>query len=112
MRLRFEKNLRIACDLLTLCHTLGATDYKMDLSTKDGCTQFIIRANILHLKPGALSEMNESLSVPRQHEIEQNYWALSSEVESAELTLVGMMLDNVTIEHANGMLTITASRFD
>jgi hypothetical protein len=55
--------------------------------------------------------MRESLSIQRQHELEEYYWQLAGESDcDDELTLIGAMIDEATLELVDGNLHITLIR--
>lgn len=113
MKLKFMKNIRIINDLLCYCHNIGATDYDIHFSPTHDTASFIIRAKIPDIPPNALEKLNATLKLPRVHEVEQNYWELGgigNPDDSAELTLISMMLDESYAVYEDGVLIISANR--
>lgn len=113
MKPYLEKNLRIINELVTYCHWLGAEKYDIHFNHEaDHCT-IEISCAIASVDPDDLQELEDVLNLPRQREIEQNYWELSGDSElEGELTLVGMMVDKATVTYSGGVLHISALRIE
>ncbi|WRS28982.1 hypothetical protein U6B65_14900 (plasmid) [Oscillospiraceae bacterium MB08-C2-2] len=113
MKFKFEKQLRIIEDLMTYCHFLGSHDMNVDLKATEGASHFIIRAHIPQVSSQVLDEIRLELNRPRQQEVEQNYWGLTSEAETDfSLMLVGVMVDESQVDYNDGILTIHTIRYD
>lgn len=111
MNNRFEKTLRILTDLLGYCRYLGATRFHTDFSMERDKTIVSISAKIEKITSQQLEELDTDLRIPRQPEVEQNYWNISgNEDVGADLSLVGMMVDESHIEYANNQLDIHVER--
>ena len=114
MELELEKSMRIISDLVSYCGCEGATEVSMHLKRiDDHSTSMSVSAPVRDLHPDKLDIIRQTLSAPRQHEIEQDFWELSGETEfGAELSLVAAMIDDASVEYANGQLHIYARRDD
>ncbi len=114
MKFKFEKNMRIIADLIAYCHKLGAVDYHVDMSLGKEVSVYQISCPIATISLEKLEELCENLNAPRQHEIEQNYWGLSGDMDTGqtELELVGMMVDEANITYENGTLSIVVRRIE
>ena len=113
MKTDFEKNMHIASDLLAYCHLKGATEYHFDMTAKDGASVFLIKAGPADIPAKEMERLREMLNMPRQREIEQDYWALMGESEDyCELTLVGMMCDEASVDYRDRELIIAVKRRD
>ena len=111
MKIEFEKNMMIASELLSYCHLRGAEEYHLDVKQTDRETVFTIKASPARIPEEDMEPLRKKLGAPRQREIEQDFWELSGESESySELTLVGMMSDDVDIEYDGQTLSITIQR--
>ena len=111
MKVEFEKHMHIAGELLSYCHSKGATEYHLDVKGLSDGTAFTISASPAVISDSDMELLNKKLSVPRQKEMEQNYWELSGESEtSSELLLVGMMVDEVEVSYDGIALTIRLKR--
>ena len=111
MKLKFEKNMRILNDLLGFLHYKGAHSSHMDMEMRPEKSVIVVSAPLPGMPEEELSQLSLILNVPRQREVEQNYWNISGEEDmDAELTLVGMMVDTADIIYQNGTLTITVER--
>lgn len=114
MKFRFEKLTRIISELLTYCHQLGAVDYDAHMDTQDGVVHIHICCTIpTFISERTLKELETELNRTRQHEIEQNYWGLSGDMEPGnELTLVGMMVDKAIVTRDGDKLSIRCLRVE
>lgn len=111
MKLRYEKNIRIMNDLLGYCHYLGAHTFQMDLDMQPAVSHITVRADVSHIAPGEVESLSRLLNLPRQREVEQNYWNISGEEEiDTELTLAAVMIDSAEVSYAGGELTISVHR--
>jgi len=107
----FAKNVRIINDLMFFCNKLGVTDCEVSLKLKDNIYHCNIKCAIFYLNKMIIDELRQTLSRPRQKEIEQSFWGLSGEDDiETELTLVGMMVDEVSIEYDGEELNIHCMR--
>jgi len=113
MKTKFEKTLRITGDLMLYCHHHGATEFNTNIVESNGSITFVIHALPVDLTADQLEGLKKRLDVPRQREIEQDYWELMGESEDfPELTLVGMLCDEVNIYYKDRVITITLLRID
>lgn len=113
MKLRYEKSIRILNDLLGYCHFLGGDVLHSDLELLDGLTRVRVVAELPHPGEEEMDCIRRLLGMPRQREIEQNYWNISGEEEiEGELSLVGMMTDRYDIHYEAGALRITVERLE
>lgn len=113
MSLNLEKVLRIVNDLVGFCYAEGGEEFQIFIKHDKSVSSLTISSPIANLSPQIVEELAHELDLPRQHEIEQNYWELSGEAElSGELTLVGMMIDEAKVGYRDGVLYIHAIRRD
>lgn len=112
MKHKFQKHLHILSDLMAYFHSFGAADYEMGLTEEAHGTSFRIRAAVTRFTAEDLDELREVLAIPRQPEVEHDYWELSGESDDCELTLTSMMLDSAEVTYEDGILTITAMRLE
>ena len=113
MKFEFEKKMHIMSDLVNYCHMLGGNDFKIEMSTKEGIFHCHIYCLVPQLPDEILDELIRDLSIPRQKEIEQNFWGLSGELDpETELTLVGMMVDRAEVEYKDGQLRVHCLRVE
>ncbi|GAB6168402.1 hypothetical protein JCM1393_08620 [Clostridium carnis] len=111
MKFKFEKNLRIISELITYFHKLGTEDVHIDMGSGEDSSYFFISGKVIDMPSEELENLNRILNTDRQHEVEQYYWHLGGESElDCELSLVGMMIDNVDIIYENEVLTIKILR--
>ena len=111
MKLEFEKKMHIAGDLLSYCHMKGADEFHIDMSSANGVTVFKIKASPADISAEETEQLIEMLNMPRDKELENDYWTLAGESENfTELALVGAMTDSADMEYSDKVLTITLKR--
>jgi len=118
-----EKCMRIINDLVAYCHSNGAEEFNVTLrrfasegngggAAKKDVTEINVACPMPPIPEAEYESFVAKLNLPRQHEIEHDYWELSGESEmSSELSLVGMMIDEAEVRYEGGKLHITARRF-
>lgn len=98
MNIQVEKCMKIISNLVAFCHQGGSCDYDMHLECGEGSALMELSLPASGLSEDRLAVLKAELSLPRQREVEFNYWELSGEMESDDdLTLLGMMVDEVSI---------------
>ena len=113
MKFKFEKGVRIVCDLISHCYHAGALDYHIDMRIRKDISVYHISAPVPKMTEEDAARLRETLNTPRQREVEQNYWGLSGEPETgSELVLAGMMVDEAIVDLTDGVLTIIAKRLE
>lgn len=112
MSLELEKSMRIINDLVSCCYHQGAEEFRIYLKhNEDASTKMQVACPIEGVTSEALEEMRRVLHLPRQREVEQQYWELSGETEfSGELSLVGAMSDQADVTYEDNVLCITVKR--
>lgn len=113
MKFKFEKNLKIVNELVVYFHKLGNSDVHIDLTCDKNSSYFKISGTVPNLSSEELDNLNKTLNTPRQHEVEHYYWNLSGECEfDSELSLIGMMVNDVKVDYVDDVLTINVIRED
>lgn len=111
MKLEYEKSVRILNDLMGYCHFLGAYHMQVEFDLQATQTCIIVNADVPHITEKQAHELEKLLNMPRQHEVEQNYWNISGEEEiSTEITLAAMMIDNAKVVLEDKRLHIWVQR--
>ena len=106
-----KKNIRIVDELISYCYLKGAHHISINLDVDNDIMAFTLKCNITSLTKGDLDYLDTSLTVPRCHEMEEYYWELAGDTEGEnELSLVGMMIDDVFIDFTEDILTIKVKR--
>jgi len=112
-KINFEKTMKIASELLSYCHHFGATEFHLDVVEKDKCVTLVIRASPDVIPDEDMDRLKVALSAPRHRDIEQDYWELIGDSEDCfELTLLGMLCDESSVEYDGQSIAITLKRFD
>ena len=108
-----EKSLRIVSDLAAFCGANGADKYEITLDHEDAAVYKInVNAFMPPLAPEVMKKFSEQLNLPRQRDLEQDFWELTGESEmTCEISLDGMMIDSAEVEYAEGALRIHALRY-
>ena len=114
MSLELEKSMRIISDLVSFCYYEGAEEFEIYLKhNADESTKMRVSCRIEQMEPDKVEEIRQMLRIPRQHEVEQDYWELSGETEfSGELALVGAMSDRAEVTYKDEKLCIKVYRDD
>lgn len=113
MRLRYEKTIRIVTDLLGYCRYLGAWEFDTNFKLLPGKTIIVVKAEVASMNNTQFDELHVNLHIPRQPEVEQNYWnVMGNEDTEPDLSLVGMMVDVSEVHYQNGILTISVERWE
>jgi len=113
MKTRFKKIIVIADELLSFCHHHGAKEFHLDITEGNDFVSLVINANLEKFSEPELESLRNRLGAPRRREVEQDYWELIGESESScEMTLLGMLCDETSVEYDGGRLTIKLMRSD
>ena len=113
MKFKVEKNLKIITELMSFCYHFSAKDITVNIKTIDNTSNIILDAVIEKFPKDDYDNLVQTLSIPRQHEVEQYYWQLSGESEfDCELSLIGMMVDSANISYENNKLHIELQRLE
>jgi len=110
-----EKCMRIVGDIVGFCHFEGAEDTQISIShdKNNNASCIAISCPIPDLSSNTVSYLADKLNLPRQHEVEHDYWLLDGDSEMpSELTLTGMMIDSAEVTYENGVLSIRITRED
>lgn len=103
--------MRIVTDLMGFLRFKGASAFHMDMEMTPEKSVITVSAPVPGLANADVDQISRILNVPRQREVEQNYWNVSGEEGmDAELTLAGVMTDSADVKYEGGVLTVTAER--
>lgn len=106
-----QKNIRILDELTSYCYLKGAEHISINLDVENDLMIFTLKCHVPNLTNNDLDYLETSLNVPRCHEMEEYYWELTGDTEGEnELSLVGMMIDEVCINFEESLLTIEVKR--
>ncbi len=113
MKMRYEKNIRILTDILGHFFYLGGCHFTTDIRMAQHSTTLKVTGDIKGLMPSQVEQISRLLNIPRQRDMEQNYWNLSGEEEiDGELSLAGMMVDRAEVSYDGSLLSVTVERFE
>ena len=114
MKIKFQKIMNIASELLAYCQNHGATEFHLNIKEVPGAVTLSIKAVSETITKDELEFLEAALSTPRQREVEQAFWELIGETDNnPELQLVGMLCDEAIINYDDlGTLTIELKRLD
>ena len=103
-------NIKIISELLAFYMHRGATDVDINLKEEKDKVTICISALISTINQDEFDSIIKLLNNPRQHELESYYWQLSGEDEDNDLSLVGVMIDNVEYKYEKDTLTLIITR--
>ncbi len=112
MSLELTKGMRMLGDLVSYLYYEGAKDFEMRLKhEKDSATEIRLSCLMAGLNPAKLDMIRRMLQVPRQREVEQNFWELSGEMDfGGEIALAGVMSDRAEVNYIGEKLSVTLYR--
>ncbi|MFV0361860.1 MAG: hypothetical protein ACK5LL_02050 [Suipraeoptans sp.] len=111
MKYNLEKTTQVINDLIIFCHELGASHFESEIVQKTEHTYFCLKSHVPELDPKILKHLKHDLMQDRQHEVEEMYWSIIYDsANPIELTTIGMMLDDVTVDYIDGVLIINGHR--
>ncbi len=105
-------NLKIISEIMAFYMSNGAKDVDINLKLEDNYVTICLSSAINPLEQEYLNEIIEHLNTPRQHELESYYWQLSGEDEDSDLSMVGIMIDEVQYKYEGDRLTLTLTRYN
>ncbi|MBU3093787.1 hypothetical protein K2F40_16430 [Clostridium sp. CM028] len=98
-----QRNIKIVTELMGYCYKHGSDNVHIDISKENKKIIIFIRAQLSFISKENLELLEESLTAPRCHEMEEYYWNLTGDSDTCtELTLVGMMIDESHINYVDG----------
>jgi len=112
MRHEIKKIAKMADELITFYMAYHPKDIKIDIKNEEGRTRILVDAYHLENKEEVIEKLEDFLSSPREHEFEEYYWELAGESEhSAELYLVGTMVDEGSIRYDEEKISVELIRY-
>ena len=113
MKMRYENNIRILTDILGHFFYLGGCHFTTDIKMSPHSTELTVTGRIKDLSSAQVDHLKRLLSIPRQKDMEQNYWNLSGEEEiDGELSLAGMMVDTAEVTYDGSLLIVRVERYE
>lgn len=111
MKHEIKKVSKILDELVTFFFLNHAEE--LDISVQRTADAYVLKlhTNSIECSSERIDRIHSYLKAQRQTEIESYYWQLAGETEdSAELSLVGMMIDEATVEFHDKELTLYLKR--
>ena len=91
---------KIVDELLTYLMSIGASN--VNLNIKDEKNRYRISAESNYIQENneqKIKKLIKCIKCPKQEEMEEYYWELAGECDvDTELTLIGMMVDNIEMD--------------
>ncbi len=88
---------------MSYCYSHGSYNVHIDINKKNKKIIIFIKAEINYISEENIEILKKSLNSPRLHEMEEYYWNLTGDTDTgSELTLVGMMIDEATVNYEDG----------
>lgn len=111
MKNEHKKNIKLVNEIMLLCFKLGADNINIDFKTIENKSIITINAKIISLSNNDLKIIKNLLSTPRRKDMEEYYWNLNGDDENNyELSLVGMMTDEVHVDYHKDILYLKLIR--
>ena len=112
----FDKDMRIAGEVLAYCNLHDATEFHLDINITKEATCLTITASPANISEHELEQLTMRLQAPRRREMEQDFWGLggsggSSDIIS-ELHLIGMMVDDAAVTLNDKNLVVKLKRLN
>ncbi|NEU06532.1 MULTISPECIES: hypothetical protein [Clostridium] len=108
-----QRNMRIINEIMLYCLNIGCKNVNVNFSKLSDRVVINLASEIEDLSKESIDKMYFLLSTPRKPEIEEYYWLLNGgDDTNSELSLVGMMTDEISINYTNNILTINLIRLN
>jgi len=102
---------RIIDELVTYFFTMGATDINVRVKEEEDRFVIFLKTNYTDKNKDKLDKLVRYLECDKQEEMEEYYWELAGDSDvDTELTLVGMMTDEVEIDIGEDEINIVLYR--
>ncbi|OPL07656.1 MAG: hypothetical protein AVO33_04190 [delta proteobacterium ML8_F1] len=113
MKHEIKKISRIVDELTTLFLKEDTNEVDFSIKILPEQTRITISAHATHFTEADVEQLKNILGAQRQYEVEEYYWQLAGECDDIdhELTLVGAMVDEATVEIKEGSLFIELIRY-
>lgn len=106
-----QRNARIAEELILFAYKYGAENINLNIKNNAHETIIAIEATNVNLDKETIETITNLLNVPRCIEMEEYYWNLTGESDmDSELSLIGVMSDEVLINITSNILKIEIVR--
>ncbi|KAB3528792.1 hypothetical protein [Alkaliphilus serpentinus] len=107
-----SRSIRIVDEIMNYAIHRGARDCHIMIDDKDDHqVEICITCKPIELSVEELTELRESLEIPRQEPVEEYSWELVGENQQYhELNIIGMMTDDSTVEYIDSCLKIRLIR--
>jgi hypothetical protein len=106
-----KKTTKIMDEVTSFFMANGSTEISIKVSNKGNYTSVTFEVEDSKLSIGELDEIEDSLSIPRQEDVEEYYWQLNGADETeSEFDLIGMMIDSYTLEVSGSKLRLELFR--
>lgn len=94
-----KKITKIMDEVTSYFMSKGSEEIQIKVSSKDTYMSVAFLVEDSTLSKGDLDEIEDSLSIPRQEDVEEYYWQLNGAGETeSEFDLIGMMIDSYTLK--------------
>lgn len=102
MRHLRQRNIKIINELMNFLIKIGCENIHLDYHMGNHNLYLDFHCLIESLDEKYIKTMKTLLNVPRRHDMEEYYWELTGDDDlDTELSLVGMMIDEVSISYEN-----------
>ena len=106
-----KKTTKIVDEVTSYFMARGSKEIEIKVSDRGEYMSVIFIIEDSRLSIGELDEIEDSLSMPRQEDVEEYYWQLNGADETeSEFDLIGMMIDSYTLETDGAKLRLELLR--
>ncbi|HRV97166.1 MAG TPA: hypothetical protein P5201_01135 [Aminobacteriaceae bacterium] len=100
--MKYERHVvsRIVSELMNFFFSMGARDFSSHVIRNEDRFEICVESDYAGNPTTKIREMTRLLRMPRAREMEEYSWSLSGDISTGqEIYLVGIMTDDVTVEH-------------
>ena len=103
---------KIVDELINYLFSMGATDTSVNIKDIENHYKISFESNYEKGMDEKIDKLIKYLNCPRQEEMEEYYWELTGDCDvNTELSLVGMMVDEVEVSFVEGKIQIVLHRY-
>lgn len=106
-----QRNICLLSEFTSYLVNIGCDDIHIDFKTKEDAITINFNSRNSNLTEKNITKLTTLLNTPRREDIEEYYWELNgNENFYSELTLIGMMIDEVEVSYIDDILNVNLIR--
>ncbi len=99
MKHKKQRISKMVDELINFFFAIGATSINVDVQDEPERFVLTLKCNYVEKHKEKINKLIHHLECPKQEEMEEYYWELAGDCDvDTELTLIGMMTDDVEID--------------